>query len=165
MFVEGIEEERGVTEDEADKSMESEKSNEAVGDGKETTGELIIIIFSLTIVLNRFNIWPNQWRSRAYFTETVVEESESEKDAMPPAAIVQLPQDLVQLLLPQKPPVKIGTKLNDVIKYLYLGYIFMIKTGGRLFVNTTLFYTSVFHSDFDTLWLQVWRQRKVNWRS
>ena len=60
---------------------------------------------------------------------------------MPPAAIVQLPQDLVQLLLPQKPPVKIGTKLNDVIKYLYLGYIFMIKTGGWLFVNATLFDT------------------------
>ena len=137
MFVKGIEEEREVTEDEADKSMESEKSNEAVSDGKETTGELIIIILSLVIVLNRFNIWPNQRRSRAYFTETAVEENESKKDAMPPAAIVQLPQDLVQLLLPQKPPVKIGTKMNDVIKHLYLGYIFVITTGGRLFVNTT----------------------------
>ena len=49
------------------------------------------------------------------FVESEVEGVEDKKDTMPPAAIVQLPQDLVQLLLPQKPPVKIGMKLCYVV--------------------------------------------------
>ena len=45
------------------------------------------------------------------FAESEVEGTDGKKDEMPPAAIVQLPQDLVQLLLPQK-PVKIGMEIS-----------------------------------------------------
>ena len=47
------------------------------------------------------------------FAESETEAVNSKKDTMPPAAFVQLPQDLVQLLLPQKPPVKIGMSFGD----------------------------------------------------
>ena len=57
------------------------------------------------------------------FPESEVEDTDSKKDEIPPAAIVQLPQDLVQLLLPQKAPVKIGMELSYCLSFKQLASV------------------------------------------